>query len=77
MVPPDEPSWIVHVTDVSLAPATVAVNCWLPPTERLTALGDIEIVIDAYESDGERKQIVARRRNEDVLERGRRLLADH
>jgi hypothetical protein len=77
MVPPDEPSWIVHVTDVSLTPVTVAINCWLPLAERLIALGDIEMVIEANERDGERKNIVARRRNQTDRGWERRLLTGH
>jgi hypothetical protein len=74
MVPPDEPSWIVHVTDVSIAPVTVAVNCWLALAERLTALGDIEMVTEAKERDGESKNIGARRRNQTDRGWERRLL---
>jgi hypothetical protein len=60
IVPPDEPSCIVQVTEVSVAPVTVAVNCWLPFTGRLTAVGDIVILTAAEDRDGSRKNIAAR-----------------
>jgi hypothetical protein len=55
---------------MSLAPVTVAVNCWLPSAERLTAVGDIVIVTAANVRDGSRNKIPPMR-NDTVRERER------
>jgi hypothetical protein len=61
MVPPAAPSRIVQFTDLSLAPVTVAVNCWLPFVGRLTEEGDIVTETAANARDGARLRIAARR----------------
>jgi hypothetical protein len=61
MVPPAAPSRIVQVTDVSLAPVTVAANCWLPFVGRLTEEGDMVTVTAANVGDGAKLRIAARR----------------
>jgi len=61
MVPPAAPSRIVQVTDVSLAPVTVAANCWLPFVGRLTDEGDIVTETAANARAGARLRIAARR----------------
>jgi hypothetical protein len=63
IVPPDAPSRIVQVTDVSLAPVTVAVNCWLPFVGRLTEEGDIVTETAANARDGARQRIAVRKIN--------------
>jgi hypothetical protein len=46
---------------VSLAPVTVAVNCWLPFVGRLTEEGDIVTETAANARDGARLRIAARK----------------
>jgi hypothetical protein len=52
MLPPAAPSSIVHVTDVSLAPVTVAVNCCVPLGTRFTDDGLMVTVIGAAANAG-------------------------
>jgi hypothetical protein len=54
-VPPEEPSSTDPVTDVSVAPVTVAANCWLPISARGTDKGEIVTVTAAKARDGEKK----------------------
>jgi hypothetical protein len=61
IVPPATPSKTVQVTEVSVAPVTVAANCWLPFAGRLTEEGEIVIVTAANALGGLTKRSIARR----------------
>jgi hypothetical protein len=62
IVPPVAFCWILHVTDVSLAPVTVAVNCCVPFGERFTEAGETATDTEAIERSGAKTHITAANR---------------